>query len=168
MSRELDTRSQEKRATASTVVGEEFVSLPTDLREVRLVKLNSSPVNVLEFMTPNSFYSTYSNTGTGTPRAYSIIGAELALRPIPDSVTTLEIMYGESIVALSDSATSNTVLSRHPDAYLYGSLVSAYTYLLDEGRAATYDAMFTRIISEIIKDTDTARFGGGSLSMKQN
>jgi hypothetical protein len=35
MSRELETRSQEKRATASTVAGNEYIALPVDMREVR-------------------------------------------------------------------------------------------------------------------------------------
>ena len=51
MGRELSTRSQEKRSTATVSGGDAFVSLPTDLRSVRLVKLNSSPTEVLEYYT---------------------------------------------------------------------------------------------------------------------
>ena len=133
---------------------------------VRLVKINSNPVTVLDFMTPNTFYTTYNSAGNGSPKAYSIIGTEIALRPTPDSVVDVEIMYGESIASLSNTQTTNTVLTRHPDAYLYGSLSAAYTYLMDEARSLQYDSMFTRIMAEIIKDTDTARFGGGALAMK--
>ena len=168
MGRELDTRSQERRAIATTVIGEETISLPTDLREVRMVKINSSPVNVLEFMTPNTLFETHSSTANGTPQSYTIIGTEIALRPTPDSVLSVEIIYGESIAALSATNTTNTVLTRHPDAYLYGSLVAACTFLMDDQRVAQYDAIFSRIISEIIKDTDTARFGGGALAMKSS
>jgi hypothetical protein len=32
MSRELETRSQEKRATATLTSGDEYIALPTDLR----------------------------------------------------------------------------------------------------------------------------------------
>lgn len=166
MSRELDTRSQEKRAIGTTVAGEEFISLPTDLREVRMVKLNNSPNSVLEFMPPTTLYKTYNSTSAGTPLAYTIIGVEIALRPIPDSVLNVEIIYGESIASLSDTNTTNTVLTRHSDCYVYGTLAQAYNYLMDETRALQYDAMFTRIIAEIIKDTEVARFGGGALSMK--
>ena len=35
MSRELETRSQEKRATATLTADDEYIALPTDLREVR-------------------------------------------------------------------------------------------------------------------------------------
>ena len=40
MSRELETRTQEKRAQASTAASDEYISLPTDLRKVRPLKLS--------------------------------------------------------------------------------------------------------------------------------
>jgi len=166
MSRELDTRSMERRAKATTTESDEYISLPTDLREIRLVKVNSDPVIVLEYFTPQSLYETYSSSGGGKPKAYTIIGAEIALRPVPDTGYELEIIYGEAIASLSDANTGNTILTRHPDAYLYGSLANAYTYLMDEQRATQYDALFSRIMEEIIRDTEKARYGGGGLSMK--
>ena len=165
MSRELDARSMEKRATASTVAGDGFISLPTDLREIRNVQLNTDPVDTLEFYTVQMLNTNYAGQGQGKPKAYSIVGTEIALKPIPDATYTLEIVYGESITALSDTATSNTILLRHPDAYLYGTLMNAYTYLMDETRATQYDTLFTRIMNEIIRDTEKARYGG-VLSMK--
>ena len=50
LSRELETRSQEKRATATLTVGDEHTALPTDLRELRMVKLNGDPETVLEYI----------------------------------------------------------------------------------------------------------------------
>jgi uncharacterized protein (UPF0335 family) len=55
------------------------------------------------------------------------------------------------------------MLTRHPDAYLSGSLVEAYTYLMDEARASTYDAKFTRSIEEIRKDEQRSHYGTGAL-----
>ena len=121
MSRELDTRSQEKRAIAPTVAGDEFISLPTDLRKIRLVKVNSDPIDVLEFASPTDYYETYATSGQGTPKIYTVIGTEIGLRPIPDSVLNIEIIYSEDVAALSASNATNTVLSRHPDTYLWFS-----------------------------------------------
>ena len=50
LSRELETRDQEKRATATMTSGDEYIALPTDLREVREVKVNQNPIKVLEYM----------------------------------------------------------------------------------------------------------------------
>jgi hypothetical protein len=165
MSRELDARSMEKRATATTVAGDSYISLPTDLREIRNVQLNTDPVKTLDYYTVQMINTDYAGQGQGKPKAYSIVGTEILLKPTPDAAYTLEIVYGENVQALSDEDTNNTILSRHPDAYLYGSLMNAYTYLMDEARASQYDQLFTRIMDEIIRDTEKARYGG-VLSMK--
>ncbi len=167
MSRELDTRSQERRATAATAAGDEFISLPTDLRKIRLVNLNTDPIDVLEYAAPESYYEKYPTSGGGKPKVYTVVGTEIGLRPIPDSVMTVEIMYSEHISALSDSNATNTILSRHPDAYLYGSLNAAHMFLMDEQRANQCDAIFTRAMAEITKDNEKAFFGG-PLAMKSD
>lgn len=167
MSRELNSRSQEKRATAATIASDEFISLPTDLRKIRLVKLNTDPVDVLDYASPTDFYTTYPGSGGGRPKYYTVIGSEIALRPIPDSIYTLELIYGEDIAALSNSNTTNTILTRHPDSYLYGSLSAAYIYLMDEARAAQYDTLFSRSIVEINNSNDRAYYSG-TLSMKSD
>ena len=166
MSRELDTRGQESSTTFSTVAGTESYALPTDLREIRVAKINKTPTKVLEFVTPHGIYVNSPQNETGNPEFYTVIGGNIHLRPIPDSVMTVELILGSGLTVLSDSNTSNTVLSRHPDAYLYGSLTAAHTFLMDEARATQYDALFTRSIDEIKKDTDQARYGGGSLTIK--
>lgn len=166
MSRELSTRSQEKRVTANTTADDEFISLPTDLREIRVIKLNSSPQRVLEYYTPQQFYKEYPNNGGGRPEAFTIIGTEVALRPVPSEAETVEMIYGEGLTSLSDSVATNTILTRHPDAYLYGALAHAYTFLMDEQRAQVYDQYFNRSVEEITKEMETARFAGGGIAMQ--
>ena len=166
LSRELETRSQEKRAQATLTASDEFISLPTDLREIRQVKLNTTPNTVLEYMSPVALDNTFSSGSTGKPQAFSIVGTELKLRPIPDTGYTAEIIYIGSLTALSDSNATNTMLDRHPDAYLTGALVEAYLYLMDDGRAQLYDTKFSRIIEEIRKDEQRAHYGTGTLHIQ--
>ena len=73
LSRELETRDQEKRATATLTSGDEFIALPTDMREVREIKLNTSPNVVLEYKSPTALDTAYTG-GSGRPSAYSIVG----------------------------------------------------------------------------------------------
>ena len=166
LSRELETREQEKRATATLTAGDEFTALPTDLRETREVKLNTTPNTVLEYMSPVALDKAYPSGGNGKPAAFSIVGSEMKLRPIPDSGYTAEIIYVGSLTALSDTNTVNTMLTRHPDAYLTGSLVEAYLYLMDDQRAQLYDQKFSRIIEEIRKDEQRAHYGTGTLQIQ--
>ena len=163
MSRELETRSQEKRATASTVAGNEYLALPTDLREVREVKLNTTPLTVLSYYSPSALDTKFLSGGQGKPLGYSIVGDEIKLRPVPDAVYTMEIVYIGTITALSATNQTNNILSRSPDAYLYGALAEAYAFLLDEARAAQYMQRFTLALEEIKIDEQRSNYGTGSL-----
>lgn len=163
MNRELETRSQEKRVTATTTADDAYITLPADARRVRYVRLNTSPITVLKFYTPGAADSEYASTGTGKPIFYATAGNEIYLRPTPDATYTIEIDYIAAITALDDTNTSNTILQRHPDAYLHGSLAAAYGYLLDDQRQAQHDALFSRAIAEIKADEERVRYGGAPL-----
>jgi len=163
MNRELETRSQEKRVTTTTTADDAYITLPADARRVRHVRLNTSPITVLKFYTPGAADSEYASTGTGKPIYYATAGNEIYLRPTPDATYTVEIDYIASIVALDDTNTSNTILQRHPDAYLHGSLAAAYGYLLDEQRQAQHDQLFTRAMAEIKADEERVRYAGAPL-----
>ncbi len=165
INRELETREQEKRVQATLVSGDEYIALPTDLREVREVKLNTSPLTVLSYASPTSLDTQYSSNGQGKPLGYSIVGKEMKIRPIPDSAYTMEIVYVGNVDALS--AVSTPILfTRSPDLYLYGALTEAYVYLLDEQRAAQYDEKFTRSINEVRMDEERSHYGTGPLQTK--
>ena len=165
INRELETREQEKRVQATLVSGDEYIALPTDLREVREVKLNTSPLTVLSYASPTGLDTQYSSNGQGKPQGYSIVGKEMKIRPIPDSGYTMEIVYIGDVDALS--AVSTPILfTRSPDLYLYGALTEAYVYLLDEQRAAQYDEKFTRAINEVRMDEERSHYGTGPLQTK--
>jgi len=165
MSRELETREQEKRSTATLTSGDEYIALPTDLREVREVKLNTDPVQVLTYYSPSSLDTSYTSSGGGRPEGFSIVGKEMKIRPVPDDAYTMEIVYIGSLESISDTSTP-TLFLRSPDLYLYGALAEAYAYLLDEARASQYDAKFTRGMEEVKVDEQRAHYGTGSLQIQ--
>jgi hypothetical protein len=165
MSRELETREQEKRSQATLTAGDEYILLPNDFREVREVKINASPIRVLTYYSPSALDSMYSSNGQGMPEGYSIVGLEMKMRPIPDSAYASEIVYIGSLPNIS-AVTTPILFTRIPDLYLYGALAEGYAYLLDEARAAQYDQKFTRILEEIKVDEQRSHYGTGSLQIK--
>ena len=166
MNRELETQSQEKRATVTLTADDTYVTLPTDVRRIRHVKLNTAPTTILNFHSPSANDSNWKSTGSGKPKFYSVIGNELYLRPVPDSGYEMEIDYIASIAALSASNTSNTILTRHPDIYLHGALAEAFDYLMDDQRQAKHDAMFARAVLQINTDEDRVKYGGSPLTVQ--
>ena len=69
---------------------------------------NTSPIEVLEYYTPNALDSHYTSNAVGKPRAYTIIGSEIKFAPTPDSGYTAEIVYGEGMDELCLTATQAT------------------------------------------------------------
>ena len=118
--RVLRTRNQITRATSS--VSEQFVALPSDLLELHNIQLNTSPVTRLEQVSMTKADDLKSSVSTsGTPAYFALTGSNIELIPIPDSSQTLEIVYYATITALSDTNTSNWLLTSYPDIYLYGA-----------------------------------------------
>ena len=165
MNREIETRSQETRITSTLTAGDEYVSLPNDVRRIRHVRLNTSPITNLSFMTPLAIDRAHSATGQAKPLNYSVIGTEIYFRPIPDDAYTAEIAYVASIEPLSGSVATNNILTRHPDIYLHGALAEAFGFLMDPQRRAQHAARLLQGLKDIQDDEDRARFAGGALSL---
>ena len=155
------TRSQDTRTTLTTSADNAYVSLPTDMRSIRNVKVMNNPRVTLRYLSPLQVKKEYATTGTGLPRVYSVIGDNLFLAPTPDSILNIELTYKASVSSLSDSNTTNTILTRFPDLYLYASLFHAYTYLLDEQRATQYNALVENILQSIRIDEEKGNYGVG-------
>lgn len=161
ISRELETRSQDTRTTLTTTADNAYVSLPSDMRTIRNVKVMNNPRITLRYLSPLQVKKEYSTTGTGCPKVYSVIGDNLFLAPIPDATYNIELTYKASVSSLSDSNTTNTILTRYPDLYLYTSLFHAYTFLLDEQRATQYETLIQTILQQIRVDDEKGSYGVG-------
>ena len=90
------------------------------------------------------------------------------MRHTPDTTYTAEIAYVADIDALDGDTATNTILQRHPDAYLHGALAEAFGYLMDETRQAKHDTLFSRAIAEIKADEERAIYGGGTLTISSD
>lgn len=160
--RELRFREMEQRST-STLTGE-YLALPTDSLEIRNMQLNGSPVRTLEFVSPEYLDARWQGK-SGIPQQYTIIGSEFQFGPIPSGSHTVEIAYYETIPALTTSANTNWLLTRHPLLYLYGALSIAGDDTQDQ-RAAQWNALFAQHMESARKSDKRARWSGSALMMK--
>ena len=76
----------------------------------------------------------YGSTTTGTPEIYTIIANEIQLGPIPDGVQTIEMLFYKKISALSATNTTEAMLTDNPDIYLYGALLEAEPFIMNDER----------------------------------
>ena len=122
LNRELRVRANMVRATTTTTSGTAFYDLPSDLIELRNITYDTSSSSyALTYLSPESSSREYGSTGNGFPRAYTNLGKNIKLAPTPDGAYTININYFQKLNSLSDSVTSNDILTEFPDLYLFGS-----------------------------------------------
>ena len=158
--RDFKIRRMETRVTANTIADTEYYSLPDNFVAMRNIQLNTDPKTSLEYLTPEQLDRVRAGSNTGKPKAYSIIGNNFQLRPIPDAVYEIEMLYYKYFTALSDSNTTNDMLTYHPDLYLYGALVEAEPYLQNDKRIQTWAGFYDRAKQDLITTNERDRHSG--------
>ena len=149
LNRALDTPYQLSRVTTNATAGNAYVSLPDDFLVMKNVQINNSGTYLLKYMTPDAMDKWYFSTSTSVPEAYTILGDELQLGPIPTSTYQIELAYTAKIPALSDTNTSNWLLALAPDLYLYTALSELFNETYDDARADKYKAWSIAIVKDL-------------------
>ena len=165
IARRLRVRGVETRDTSITLVaGTAYYTLPSDFVEARNIQVNSDPVRVLRYLTPQQMDKMYPYVTNGTPAHYTIIGTEIQIKPTPNSGDTLEIAYFKKLSALSNSNTTNWLTTNAPDLLLYASLIEAELYLVNEEKASSWAKVFDVAMQEWNSQEDKGRHSGSSLA----
>jgi hypothetical protein len=154
--RRLRVREQEATVTLTPVSG--AVALPADYLAWRRVTWSGSPRVELQYVHPSYLQAAYPSSPTDVPRIFTIEGATLKIRPLDG--TPLELDYFQKIPSLSDAAPSNWLLASHPDVYLFGSLVEAEMFGVNDERAPAWKARRDEVFDEIEKLTNKTRGAG--------
>ena len=99
---------------------------------MRNLQINTSPITPMQYVTPEIYDRLYGSTQTGTPEFYTIIADELQLGPIPGSAQTIEMLFYKKFDALTSSAPTNWMITNAPDVYLYGCLLEAEPFIMND------------------------------------
>lgn len=139
-----------KRSETTLATNDEFVACPSDFLGPRSFILESDPITVLTYLDPVSFTAMKErDQWTGAPKYYTVIGSEFQFYPVVDQSYTGELHYIYRIAALSDSASTNWLLTAYPDIYLYGALTASAPYLKDDGRVQVWGTLFQSAIEDV-------------------
>jgi hypothetical protein len=158
--RDLRIRQMLKSVTTATVASDSTVELPSDFLEVRDFVVVGNPVRPLNYYSPSAFNRNTRTWEIGKPLDYTVLANDFQLAPIPDSVYTLKMFYFAAPVFLSDSNSSNAFLANTPDALLYGALLEAAPYLMDDARINTWGTMFDRAMASITRSDEQGQYSG--------
>jgi hypothetical protein len=143
--RAIDTDQNAFYATSNLVVGNRYVTIPSDLRAIRYVQLTDSSGNQYYLEQRDTsfvaeFYSTPNSANVDIPKYYANWDEEFwVVAPTPDKTYTITLAYNKEPGSLTSTAqpttvnpfsTTGTYLSnKYQDLLLYATLVNAYGYL---------------------------------------
>lgn len=145
--RRLRVRQQETAGTITMSSGTGTV--PTDYLAWRRLTWPGSTAVELEYLNPSYLRALYPTAPSGTPRHWTIEGSSILTRPYDTDDTSLNFLYYAKVPALSASATTNWLLTAHPDLYLFGSLVEAQAYVIDAEKAALWKLRRDELFDEV-------------------
>ena len=166
--RDIRHRRMEATTDLTLTASVKTVALPTDYVEARAAVLQSDPLVVLTYVTPVQLDTNWASSSTGKPTEYTIVGSNMKVGQAPDSAYTVELTYYQKIPALSDSQTSNWLLTNHPDMYLYGTLLQAMPYMSDDERIPVWAAYYERAREGLKNDDARSAYNGGPLYSRVN
>ena len=166
LGRELRTRLMLNSATAPTIANDAKVALPTDFLEIRDLFIQGNPRRPLSYMSPSAFSREAKADVIGLPVFYTLLASEFQFAPVPDAIYTLEVLYYAKPTFLSTANTSNVFLANYPDALLYGSLIEAEPYLINDARSQLWSTLYDRAIKNITEANESSEFAGVPLQMK--
>lgn len=157
IARDLRHWKQEKRVTTS--VDERYENLPNDWLEIKLVALSTG--KMLQTVSASEMSERRSQSDIAAePRFVRMTADQIELYPTPSEAIDISMLYYARIPALSDTDTTNWLLTDAPDVLLYGSLVHSAPYLTDDNRASIWGALYQSGVDKLNLESQKGRITG--------
>ena len=160
----LRIRDMETVSTAiSTSAGTREYDLPTGFVQMKEFHLTTDPLTPLSYITPEMMTRMQAGSTKAKPEVFTIIADKVRLGPNPDAVYTTSMLYYKKFTALSASNTTSDMLTNNPDVYLYGTLLEAEPFIMNDERVALWATAFKQAIDDIQFQDNKDRHSGSQL-----
>tara|TARA_R100000935_G_scaffold43535_1_gene65998 strand:- start:1523 stop:2146 length:624 start_codon:yes stop_codon:yes gene_type:complete len=166
MNRAVRHWRQEKRSSAN--LNSRYNEVPDDFLQIIRFGITSNKTSSLDLISQGEILDRRSKSAnvSGLPLFYALTAGEIELFPTPAEAYPTELYYYSKIDRLSDTNTSNWLLSNFQDAYLYGSLIHSAPYLGDDGRLPVWAALHQSAIDAINVESEAVKSGGSGRRLK--
>lgn len=161
MQRELKLLEFETTATVTVTAG--VGALPTGFVGARALYWSADPNRILTYLTPDKLNS-LNASNPSLVSYYTITGD--SFKVANDSSGDLIVTYMARFTPLSDSNTTNSILTNHPGAYLSGGLKYAAIWAKDLDAASGYQTLFSGELAQIVRDMKDRKYAGAALQQR--
>lgn len=163
LNRSLRHWRMEKRVT--NTLDAQYEALPSDwLETIRIDIQNERQLELASYAEIIEKRRQFSDT-SGEPRLYAHVAGNFEVWPTPDGDYTVELLYYSEIPALSSVQTTNWLLERFPDLYLYGALIHSAPYLSEDPRIDVWGALYRSALDEA--NADRPEHSGTGLRLRR-
>ena len=133
--REVDADTDRFYATSSLIIGNRYVTIPSDLRFIRYVQLTDSNGNQFyleqrdtSFMA--EYYTTPGTSAVDIPKYFANWDEEFwVVAPTPDKTYAITLAYNKEPESITVDTAGTYLSNKYQDLLLYACLVNAYGYL---------------------------------------
>lgn len=141
------------------------ITEPTDFLEIKFLKMNGTPLTRISDIDMETKLS--EDPAPGLPSQFARVLNEYVFWRIPDSNYTVDLFYWTdfSDTPLSDDTDTNPILTTYPDLYLYGALLEAMPFLVDDQRVGTWQTLFGQTMEYIEHRTTEQEYSGSPVSV---
>jgi len=156
----LRCREMIVRATATS--DQEYVQLPADWVEAINLQIvdGASPLRYVTLDEGDIINKTQLLTQVSV---YSLMNGAIELIPAPSVDVEIEMIYYGKIPALTDVNTTNWLLTKAPDVYLYGALTHAAPFLMDDQRIPVFGNIYLKRVEELNQESQKSLHSGSPL-----
>ena len=156
-------RVREMETALSAAISSGVLALPSGYVGLKYAYVDGSPVQWLDVTDAEYIYRCYPvRSAGGKPKFMAREGANFIFGPYPDSNYTIKGIYYAKPTALR-TETTNSLLTNHPDLFLYESLLESAPFIGDDPRLQTWERMARRAWRSVETDSKKESHSGGSL-----
>lgn len=138
---DLQANVKETEATLVTVAGQSYSALPSDFVSPIAVSVLYAPGTTQEDLPQVLPEQLNVSTINSAPYQWAIDGATVSYGDPLDQAYTIILRYLGTF-SLSNTASTNWLLTNHPDVYLWGTLLEAAIFSQDNENVSLYGSKF--------------------------
>lgn len=161
-------RSREMQVTVDAPVSCGAVNLPLDWLDATRLWMDGA-TKALDFCTPDQLIETRAASAAcpgGAPTHYTWTDSTIELAPVPTGEMLLHMTYYRQIPRLTVDAPTNWLTARDIGVYLYGALVRAAPFLLDDARVAVWGKEYDGRLAALNISSQVALHSGAPLTRR--
>lgn len=162
--RDLRIRAMETALNSSIASG--VIAVPSGYVAMKYAYIEANPIGKLARKDAEWIYEKYpTRAADGQPCFFAREADNFIFGPYPDSTYTVKGVYYKRLDALSESNTTNWLVTNAPDLLLFAALCEAAPFLKADNRIQVWETKYGMVKNSVQLEDDQEEFSGSPLQV---